>query len=158
MTGAAHQGDGGVASASEGGQDPKAHGQQEGLHAGPLHLARPGAVAGGQVADLVSDHPLKLIGVFRLQDQACEESHGARRGEGVELTATDQQNLDAVGVDAGRFQNGPGIGFKNGLDLGVPDQGHALLTLLGLGGEGGDRQDGCQGEPPGEAPQGLQAT
>jgi hypothetical protein len=133
VAGAAHQARRRLAGAGHGRQQAQAHGQQEGLHAGRLHLARAGVVAGGQVADFVGDDALQLVGRLGLQDQPGVDPHHPRRGEGVQVLGADDRDLHVAGIDAGGPQDRVGVPVQDLLDLGVADQGLALALGRGQG-------------------------
>ena len=86
-------------------------------------LIDPHQVAAGDVAGLVRDHADHFVRILGGGQQAGMDEHLQAAGdEGVDPRIVDDVDLDSVGIEAGRFEDGVGIGPQGCLDLGIADQ------------------------------------
>ena len=80
----------------------------------------PDDVAAGDVAELVRDHALHLVGIVGRGDQAGMDVDDLAAGdEGVDLAVVDQDDLDVLGLKPGRLDQRPRDVAQQRLGLGV---------------------------------------
>ena len=73
----------------------------------------------GKVPGFVGDHALDFVWRFGEGEKACVDAHIAPARKGVEGGIVDDDDLDGVGVKAGRPKNRPRIIFQPLFDLRV---------------------------------------
>ena len=83
-------------------------------------LLDPDDVAAGDVAELVGDHALDLVGVVGGGDQAGMDVDDLAAGdEGVDRLVVDEDDLDVLGPEPGRLDERPRHVAEQRLGLGV---------------------------------------
>jgi hypothetical protein len=84
----------------------------------------------------VRDDADQLVGILGLNDQAGVDEHVLAAGrEGVDVVVLDDEDLDALGVQARGGEDRITVGVQRRLDLGVADElDRRPARILGEGG------------------------